>query len=304
MDGDADPTTIDALGSGVTTLPNFLNFPSFDDNGDASSQDRQRRKQSSSTDGVNNIDTDDIPRTMLNRRTRCVLELPTDEQQEEMTGQEQPSSAASTTALETTSPDFCCYEEPPRDDQCEGQSCEQHDGRDEEERAAASSSSDCFQQLGRSTSFMTMSMSMKELTSPCGLLRRLSLTNIAGTAETSSSSSSSSSAPPPAAEPAPLPSSLTNPSCHRTTIRPITRSSFDCLKMPDLPDFMVDQTDCGAATGSSRSSCAGMEAATSSSAATAGASPPRNLHARDDRRRKSATTATFDYLATALRLSL
>ena len=296
---DADPTTIDAIG--VSTLPNFLNFPSFDDyDGDESSQSRHRRKQSSTSlsaaAGVNN--TNDIPRTMLNRRTRFVRELTKDEKQEEMAVHEQQSSAAST-ALETTFSDFC-YEEPPRVDQCEGQSCEQLDGRDEEEPAAVSSSSRCLQHLGRSGSFMAMSMSMKELASPCGLLRRLSLTNNAGTAE----ASSSRSAPPPAAEPAPLPSSLTNPSCHRTTIRPITRSSFDCLKMPDLPDFMVDQTACGAATGSSRSSCAGKEAAPSSSAATAGASPPRNLLAREERRRKSATTATFDYLATALRLSL
>ena len=214
----------------------------------------------------------------------------------------QPPAAASTLALETNATD-CCNEEPPRDDPFEGQSCEHHDGRHEEELRDAvssssySSSSHCLQQLSSSASFMAMSMSMKELTSPCGLLRRLSLTNIACTTE------ASSSAAPPTSEAEPLPSSLSNPSCDRTTIRPITRSSFDCLRMPDLPDFMVDQMDCGDNnTGSRLNSCVGTEGTAASAAA--GASPPRSLHAREDRRRKSATAATFDYLATALRLSL
>eukprot|EP00529_Nitzschia_sp_RCC80_P031537 CAMPEP_0113460196 /NCGR_PEP_ID=MMETSP0014_2-20120614/10856_1 /TAXON_ID=2857 /ORGANISM="Nitzschia sp." /LENGTH=359 /DNA_ID=CAMNT_0000351829 /DNA_START=200 /DNA_END=1279 /DNA_ORIENTATION=+ /assembly_acc=CAM_ASM_000159 len=293
MNDDSDPT-IDALG-GVSTLPNFLNFPSFDDESQLQQRQQQQKLSSSTLPTAGGNNTNDIPRTTLNRRTRCVVESTKDDQEGMM--HEQPSAAASA-ALETKD---CCNEEPLRDDQGEGQSCEQHDGRHEEEqpqvKSSVSSSSHCLQQLGSSSSFMTMSMSMKELTSPCSLLRRLSLTNIAGTAEASSS----------AAPAAPLPSSLSSPSYHRATVRPITRSSFDCLKMPELPDFMVDHTDCGANTGSRRSSCVGTEAAAAASgaaAAAAGASPPRNLHAREDRRRKSATTATFDYLATALRLSL
>jgi len=294
MNDDSDPT-IDALG-GVSTLPNFLNFPSFDDESQLQQRQQQQKLSSSTLPTAGGNNTNDIPRTTLNRRTRCVVESTKDDQEGMM--HEQPSAAASA-ALETKD---CCNEEPLRDDQGEGQSCEQHDGRHEEEdpaqeNSSVSSSSRCLQQLGSSPSFMTMSMSMKDLTSPCSLLRRLSLTNIAGTAEASSS----------AAPAAPLPSSLSSPSYHRATVRPITRSSFDCLKMPELPDFMVDHTDCGANTGSRRSSCVGTEAAAAASgaaAAAAGASPPRNLHAREDRRRKSATTATFDYLATALRLSL
>jgi hypothetical protein len=108
-------------------------------------------------------------------------------------------------------------------------------------------------------------------------LRRLSLGNLPSLGDFSSGSGVSDDDN----------SSSLSSGCQRAAVRPITERTFDCLKMPDLDIYEhVDAGDSKPAT------------------SAAAASPPRNLHAPEERRRKSATAATFDYLATALRLSL